>query len=398
MRNEPDSVRALRLLAKAHVQREEVALAEDALKLAMEAAPTEAPAHLQLAELRLRSGNPDGAAQVLEAFLTRVPDNGEVQATLARLQLSQQDTEALATTADRVLSTRPEHPLGYYLKGLVLQGRDDHQAATAQFETALEKEPTAAEPLIALARSYLELDQAERAEQRVQQLLDEDPDNLLAMNLLGDIYLASGRRAEAQAQYTRIMRLTPQSPRAYERLVRLQLEDGALEAALETLQIGIDATGRNLLLLQTLGLAQEQRGDIDAAMAAYEEVLERSPGAAVSANNLAMLIANQQADDPARLALAREVTEPFEESEQPVLLDTAGWVLYRSGNYGRSVELLEKAAALGLDSPEHEYHLGMAYLKVGRIDEGRRLLAQAIDSGTEFPGIEEARAALQSEG
>jgi Flp pilus assembly protein TadD len=191
------------------------------------------------------------------------------------------------------------------------------------------------------------------------------------------------------------MRHTPQSPRAYERLARLQLVDGEVDAALETLQIGVDATGRNLLLLQTLGLAQEQRGDIDAAMAAYEEVLARAPGAAVSANNLAMLIANRQADDPARLARAREITEQFEESEQPVLIDTAGWVQYRSGNYGRSVELLEKAAGLGLEAPEHEYHLGMAYLKVGRIDEGRALLAQAIDSGTDFPGIEEARAALQ---
>jgi tetratricopeptide (TPR) repeat protein len=114
----------------------------------------------------------------------------------------------------------------------------------------------------------------------------------------------------------------------------------------------------------------------------------------VAANNLAMLIVDRQADDPDRLAYARELTEPFIESEQPVLLDTAGWVQYRSGNVGRSVELLEQASELGLDSPEHAYHLGMAYLAVDRIEEGQALLREAVDSETAFPGLEEARAAL----
>lgn len=397
LRDEPQSVRALRLLAQAHVRRQEIVLAEDALQLAMEAAPDQAPAHLQLAELRLRSGDGTGAAQVLEEFLERVPDNQQVQLVLARLQLSQHDVAALAITADRVLSTRPEHPLGYYLRGLALQGQEEHAAAIEQFESALEKAPeTAAEPVIALARSDLALGDGQRAERRVQRLLADDPDNLVAMNLLGDIYLANGKQAEARAQYTSIIRHMPQSPQAYERLARLQLAAGELDPALETLQIGLDTTGRSLLLLQTLGLAQEQGENLDAAIAAYEEVLQSAPGAMVSANNLAMLIANRQADEPERVARARQLAAAFEDSEQPVLLDTAGWVHYRSGNYGRSVDLLEKAAALGLQSSEHQYHLGMAYLKVGRVREGQALLIQALESGTAFPGIEEARAALET--
>jgi Flp pilus assembly protein TadD len=131
-------------------------------------------------------------------------------------------------------------------------------------------------------------------------------------------------------------------------------------------------------------------------MAAYEEVVERVPEADVAVNNLAMLIANRQADDPARLARARELTERFAESEQAVLVDTAGWLQYRSGNYDRAVELLEQAAALGLDSAEHRYHRGMAYLKLDRSDEGRALLAKALEADPAFAGSDEARTALEA--
>jgi Flp pilus assembly protein TadD len=216
------------------------------------------------------------------------------------------------------------------------------------------------------------------------------------MNLLGEVYLAQGRRDDAREHYASIVRANPRVSFAYDRLARLQVAAGDQAGALATLQTGVETTGRNPLLLQTLGLLQQDAGDLEAATAAYEEVLTKVPTAAVAANNLAMLIANRGTDDPARMARARALTEPFAESAQAGLVDTAGWVQYRSGNYGRAVELLEKAASLGVQSPEHQFHLGMAYLKVGRVDEGKALIAKAVEAGpAAFPGIDEARAILE---
>jgi Tfp pilus assembly protein PilF len=76
-------------------------------------------------------------------------------------------------------------------------------------------------------------------------------------------------------------------------------------------------------------------------------------------------------------------------------LDTAGWVQYRSGNYERAVELLEKAVKAGKASPEQKFHLGMTYLEVGRAEEGKALLENAVSAQPPIPGIEEARAALE---
>ena len=393
--NQPDNVGALRLLASAHAQRDEWALAQDALAKAIDAAPDNPAPYLALAELRVQAGDTAGATQVLQDLLARVPDNGQAQTALARLQLAAQDTEALAETAGQVLQARPEHPLGYYLRGLILQDQGEFEASVAAFETALEKRPGASAPLIALARSLLALDRPQAAEQRLQGLLADEPGNVVAMNLLGAIYLASDRNEDALDQYRAAIVAAPTSPLGYERLARLQAATVDLGAAGATLERGLAATDRNPRLLQVLGVVEQSRGNFEAAATAYREVLERFADAAVAANNLAMLIADRYPDDAAQLGYARELTEDFAASEQPLLLDTAGWVQYRSGNHARAVELLERATSSGEPTPEQAYHLGMAYLAMDRAEEGRRLLEEALASGQDFAGAEEARGALQ---
>ena len=138
-------------------------------------------------------------------------------------------------------------------------------------------------------------------------------------------------------------------------------------------------------------------GDFDGAVTAYEDVLQRYPGTDAAANNLAMLIADHRMNDPAALGRARELTARFECSEQAAFLDTAGWVQYRSGNFDQAAAMLEKALQLEDPTPERQYHLGMAYLGLGRTDEGRALLTSAVGADQPFAGIEEARAALQAQ-
>lgn len=394
LRNDPTSLDALRLIAQAHVLKGELPLAQDALEKGILARPADSAAYLQLAELRAKSGDVDGAAQVLERLLARVPDNAAAQTGLAQIQLNKQDVVALEKTAQHVLDTRPEHPLGYYLKGLVLQARGELQESIAQFETAYIKNPKSWESVIAMARSDMALHKPEQAAARLKRLLEEQPDNATLVGALGEVYQSMGEDGLARAQYEAATRSAPGSPVAYERLARLQLARGEREAALATIQAGLDATNRHPALLVIMAILKQQSGDTEAAIAAYEEVLQGDANAEAAANNLAMLLADRRYHDPASLERARELTKRFESSEQAVYLDTAGWVQYRSGNYERAAELLSRAMDRAEVDPERQYHLGMTYLKLGRTEEARKLLAAALDSQKPFEGLEEARAAL----
>ena len=128
------------------------------------------------------------------------------------------------------------------------------------------------------------------------------------------------------------------------------------------------------------------------AIAAYEEVLKTNPQAEAVINNLAMLLVNHRRDDPEALIRARELTLGFADSDQWVLLDTLGWVQFRSGEVETALATLERAAAMVDPLPaEMLYHLGLVKAGLGRVEEARQALSQALESGETFPGIEEAR-------
>jgi uncharacterized protein HemY len=60
----------------------------------------------------------------------------------------------------------------------------------------------------------------------------------------------------------------------------------------------------------------------------------------------------------------------------------------------RAVQYLESSVAKNPDDPAGHYHLGMAYVRAGDIDKGRKSLQRAVSSKVEFDGIAEARKTL----
>jgi tetratricopeptide (TPR) repeat protein len=395
LQDDPGSTRALRLLAKAHAAREEVALAQDALQTAIEAAPSEPAAYLQLVQLRMETGDTEGASLILEQLLAQAPRNAQAQDALARIQFAKQDWQAMENTAERVLKTRPEHFLGYYLKGQVMQRTGRLKESVAAFETALEKAPEAVAPLLALARSRMALSQPEQAEDRIRQVLAADPMNAPALNLLGQLQAALQRPDAARTQFERAIEAQPTSPIAYSRLAGLQAQGGDYSAAIETLRKGIEATQGNAFLHFRLAVVLQQAGRFEEAAAAYEEVLQAAPDLDAAVNNLALLLAEHRADDAASLDRALELMQRYKGSDQPVFLDTLGWVYFRRGDYEQAAATLERVAELRDPLPaEVQYHLGMTYARLGRIGEAKTLLSSAVNAGRTFPGIEEAREAL----
>ncbi|AGA91777.1 Tfp pilus assembly protein PilF [Thioflavicoccus mobilis 8321] len=394
LRDNPESTAALRLLAMAHQARNEPALAEDALERLIELAPDDPAGYLQLAGLRSRIGDVEGATLALDELLGRDPGSALAQTALARIQQQQPDTDALEETAGLVLKTRPEHPLGHYLSGLVDQRRGELEASVAPLLTALEKNPKAAQPLVALTRSLLGLGRYDDAERHLREALKAGADEIVATNLLGEVYVAAGRPDEARAQYREAIALRPGAPLAYQRLADLQRAAGEADAAVTTLRSGIEATKGSPLLSTALPLALEEAGRVDEAVDAYEGILAANPDADWAANNLAMLLADHRADDPVSLERALTLALRFADSDQPAFLDTLGWVYYRKGEYTRAAELLEQAHSAGEPTPQRQFHLGMTYLALGRAEDAKALLSAAVEAGRPFAGLDEARAAL----
>ena len=75
-------------------------------------------------------------------------------------------------------------------------------------------------------------------------------------------------------------------------------------------------------------------------------------------------------------------------------MDTYGWVLFKRGDAAGSVPVLTRVVAKVPDAVLSRYHLGMAQSLAGDISGARDNLLRAVNSGTQFTGLDEAKATL----
>jgi len=213
----------------------------------------------------------------------------------------------------------------------------------------------------ALARIEVGEGRTQQALDRVHSVAAAEPSNAALQNLLGEVYLAAGNDSAAIAALGQAIRLASTWWLPY----------------------------RNLAALY------ERDGRIDDAIRAYDTLEERDPQLPFAANNLAMLLVTYR-KDRASLDRAGSLTARFLNSENPDLLDTAGWVCLKRGELSEALSALEKASERAPGSRVIRYHLGMAQLEAGQRDQARSSLEAALAGSARFEGWQDARSALAS--
>jgi tetratricopeptide (TPR) repeat protein len=168
------------------------------------------------------------------------------------------------------------------------------------------------------------------------------------------------------------------------------------DLAISTLRQGMEAIPNDIQIPMTLAEIYGLVGQHQEAVSLYEDLLNRNPGLDVVANNMAEIIADFQFDNPQALERARRVAERFQGSNNPLFLDTLGWIYVRQGSLNPAIATLEKAVSSGEVPAQVHYHYGVALAKLGRKDQAKVQLELATKGGRNYPGIEEARKLLQT--
>jgi tetratricopeptide (TPR) repeat protein len=219
------------------------------------------------------------------------------------------------------------------------------------------------------------------------------PNNALAHNMRGELFLATRRYPQAAEELTQATRLDPHLWLPYRNLALTQIESGDLKAAASTYEGAIAAAGMIPTLVIDLAALYERQGRIDDAIKIYRALHDRSPRLEAVSNNLAMLLVTYRKDQVS-LNEAQELTSAFDHSDSPSLLDTQGWVRFKRGDLVEAIPELEAAAARAPNSKVIRYHLGMAQIEAKQLAKARSNLESALQGGQSFEGAEEARTAL----
>ena len=397
--DKPSFKPALQTLAEALLREGDRELAIDSLVRAVDADPLDVRPRTRLAQLYHARGDSDAAIKQLHTVTEMEPQFPVAWESIARIEAGNRNWAEAEAAVNTLRQLPGQQDVAAYLDGLILRGQGQADAATGKFREVIQRDPES--PLAVHAiNSLISVEQERGKIETVITLLEgitaEHPKVATVHTLLGRLYMDNDRADAAAKQFDLAIGAGPRSADPFLARADGLAKQGEVQEALAVLRHGAEALPQDLRTKLMTASIQEQMADYDAAIATYDEILAVAPMNHIAANNMAALIADYKYADEEALERARHLAERFVASEDPVFLDTLGWVCYRQGKIQQALIYLRRAAASSDTAPQLYFHLGAALAAADQREEAKAALEKAVANAASYPGLEDARRLLAS--
>lgn len=316
-------------------------LAIDNLARFVDKHPAAKDARMALARMLISEKRYDEARRHFDRLLADAPDNPEVIYPVAMLSLQQNDLSTGKTQLEKLLQTDfPDKGTVHFFLGQIEEEQKHPDAALSQYEQV-----TAGDQFIP-------------ARARAAQILAQQGKFDEARNF---IQSTPGRTDQEQAQLVL----------AESQLLR---EAKRYEEASAVLEKALAKYPDNTDVLYDAALLAERQGRIDVLEAHLRHLIQIKPDHAHGLNALGYSWADRNIRlTEAHDLIARAMTLA---PDDPFIMDSMGWVLFRQGKLDESLKTLEQAYKRKPD-PEIAAHLSEVLWSMDRKDDARRLLREA---------------------
>ena len=288
--------------------------------------------------------------------------------TLERFGTDQSRKIANELTAQKLAGQNRDEELQAFLGGLA-DGGSGLQAAAS------------------IIRLRLAQDDVSGALAYTAELLEDNPDNPALRFVQGGLLAIDGKPEKAAATFRELLSDYPQEERVWLALYNLHRSRGEGDVASAVLKEARAAIPQSPNLKWAEAGEAEQNGDIEHAIAIYEDLYAANSNSLVIANNLASLISSYHEDDES-LQRAYAIARRLRGTKVAAFQDTYGWIAQRLGNHDEAVEYLESAADALLDDPTVQYHLAETYAALERDADALarfRKVAELVQDGRPRP-------------
>jgi Flp pilus assembly protein TadD len=200
------------------------------------------------------------------------------------------------------------------------------------------------------------------------------------------------KRDEAIRNYNKAVEINPASTGSVIALADLYLASGNESEAVRLLQDARKRSPQDGRVALSAALALEKVQRWQEARTVYEQVLQLDQDNAIALNNLAWLLAEHEGNIDVALKLAQQAKQRQASNVQ--ITNTIGWIYYKKNSYEMALQYLKESASKKQDNPLYQYHLGMVYSKLGRVQEARQALQAALRLDPNFSQARQAQRAL----
>lgn len=364
-------------------------------------------AHFARAQAAYTARDVDGAQREIEQAITQRP-NWE-QAVLFKALLVQQQPAQVIDTLTPFVRNNPQAIDARLALARALVSEKRFSDARAQFQAVLDQQPDNADTMYATGLLSLQIKDYATADKLFRKLIDDHyVEEALLRTYLGQIAEETGKPLDAIGWYASVgpgPQYIPALTRAAQLMARNGKLDGARlllreakatndadraalkvaeaqvlhdanrhDEALALLQGALSANPEQPELIYETALAADRVGNFDQSEQLLRRLIQLKPEYAHAYNALGYSYAdrNVKLDESQQLidkALSLAPDDPF-------ILDSKGWVLFRRGDLHGALDVLKQAYARRPD-PEIAAHLGEVLWALGRKPDARKVWADA---------------------
>ena len=389
VKDDPENMEAYILLAGAHSANGENEQADEVLDRAFDNNRKNTDVLIALARYYARNKNRGKLEKIIDQYLTIDANNYEALSFKSALLNGRKEFSEAKPYILRLIELFPEKPNGYIQSVPYMLSDDMYSEAVSLLEDGYKKVEKNSSVLETLVSLYITMKNYDAGENIVQNAIRENGETAELYMLLAKIQSSSSNLDGAKKSLLKAVDIKPQWNAPYLVLANIYTADNQNKKAIEILHQGLVEIKSDLKLTLSLAAIYEAIGDYNAAIMEYEKAHEKYVDNVILTNNLAALLVEYRNDENS-LKRAKELADRLKSSDQPVILDTVGWVYYKVGDYAEAVSILKIVVDKSPDVPMFNYHLGMALYESGDKATAKDYLEKSLSQDNNFHGKDAA--------
>jgi tetratricopeptide (TPR) repeat protein len=229
---------ALLIEAKKYQITDNIQKAEELYRQYIDRFPQDPTAYYELSRILGNKKDDTEAIKLSQKAVTLEPSNKWYRLYLADLYQDQGDYKNAVEIYEKIIAEHPEDLDNYYQLAVVYIVAEKYREAIRMYDRIEEKTGISEEISLQKEKIWLHLNDSQKAEAELQELVNSDPSNTRYLSLLADFYISNQLYEKALNIYNKILAMDPGNPYIHMSLADYYRKTGNKEKAYEELKLG----------------------------------------------------------------------------------------------------------------------------------------------------------------
>ena len=376
----PENTRLLLTQALIHAEYRQFDRALDELNTLLELEPEQPQAVLLEAKILLEQ-NDDAPYARMQRVLKGNPDAKKLRLQYARM-LATTDMPAAREQFEILSAQSPQDSDLLFSLALINREIGDREAAYAYLEQTIALGQRSDEAYYYLGRMKEQDNDTEAALASYMEV-GVGPEYLAAGSRIGLLLVEQGELGRSSAWFRQQREKIPQlSEQLYALEADILSRANATAEAMQLFNQALQEFPDSTALRYSRAMLSEQLDDLEAMEKDLRILLAADPDNATALNALGYTLADRTTRYQEAQSLVSRALEL--EPDEPAILDSMGWVLYRQGNYDEAIVYLTRAYA-DFPDPEVAAHLGEVLWASGNTEDAIMIWQAALQRDPAHP-------------